>query len=219
MQKDDYRMKQVSIFLGGLLLLTGCGYYESSGSKPHAPSPEQLLLEITDNERFISVDEVADRLVNQDPSLILVDVRSPDQHKAFSLPGAENIPLADILSAKEQARLNGQKHDIVFFSNGTIEAEQAWMLCRRMACPNTYIMRGGLREWADKILNPQEPPATASAQEFERYRLRRAACQYFTGASRALAPEPYVQPVADRPAPKTIVPKPKPKVKKEEEGC
>lgn len=201
-----------------LVILASCGHRSDSGAQK--VSPEQLLLDVQGNERFASVDQVAGWIINKDPSIVLVDVRAAADFQKFTLPGAINIPLDQLLTPDSQQKLDCSKYTPLFFSNDDVRAEQAWMLQRRNGCASCYIMAGGLNEWTTAILQPQEPAQTASAAEFERYNFRKAACKYFTGGSKALEAEPFAAPVAEKPAAKkAIVPKAKPVVEEEEEGC
>ncbi len=60
-------------------------------------NPELLIKEINDPARFLSVDLIAERLIDEDPSLMLIDVRTAKQFADYSLPNAINIPLDKIL--------------------------------------------------------------------------------------------------------------------------
>ncbi|MBV6426486.1 MAG: hypothetical protein KIPDCIKN_00998 [Haliscomenobacter sp.] len=202
----------------GLLAFVSC---HREGKETEMPSPQQLLLEIYQKQSFASVEQVANWIINKDPSLVLVDVRQPAEFKQFSLPGAINIPLGELLSQENRKQIDCEKFKPVFFSNDDLQSEKAWMLHRRLGCASGYVMKGGLNAWVSAILAPQEPPQTASEEAFELYRFRQALAKYFTGGSKALGPEPFATPVAEQlPAPKKIQTKPKPKAaEEEEEGC
>ncbi len=207
-------MKQF-LFLLTLILIFGCANEQPKNDL----TPGQLLLDLTNNERYTSPEQVADWIINQDPSLRLVDVRDHGAYDAFALPGALNIPFEKLLDAENQSLLDCERYMVVFYSNDDLAAANAWMIARRTGCQNAYVMQGGLNRWAENILNPPKPDATASAEEIELYNFRKAVCQYFIGGSGQLAPEKYEvirQPVAEK---KTIQVKPKKKIVEEEEGC
>lgn len=213
----------------GISLLLALAFVACGRKEHQAPAPAQLLLEINAAESRISSDEVASRLIQKDPALRLVDVRSKSEFENFTLPGAIHIPIADMLLPEMQKMLDADRYDLVFFSNDDVRAAQAWQINRRAGAVGARYMEGGLNEWTQKFLNPPVPPATASASEQEIYQFRKAVCQYFIGGSEALSPEPFPEtvPVA-APAPagkKTINIQPKPAAApapakaKEEEGC
>lgn len=197
-----------------------CVTIAACGGKKEA-SPKQINLDLTNNERYVSPDYVAARMIEKDPSLRLIDVRPTASFLQFSLPGAYNIPMEELLQPESQRILDCERYSLVFFSNDDLLAGNAWQLSRRQGCRSSFIMKGGLNEWTRCFLTPPEPPQTASAEALELYQFRRAACQYFIGASDALTPEPFLE-SAPKPSvrPKQSVKvKAKPKTQEEDEGC
>ena len=161
---------------GGLLLLPE--------SKVNNELPPELLYKaITDHARYVRVDHVAERLINEDPSIMLIDVRTPDQSVAFSLPGAVSIPLDEIMLPDWTDYLNQADVDVVLYSNGDVYAEQAWILCTRLGYKNLYVMSGGLNQWFADIMQPVAPAITAPSEAFDLYDFRRAARMHFGGGS------------------------------------
>jgi rhodanese-related sulfurtransferase len=166
--------------------------------------PHQLLHDIGAETRFFSTDRVAAMLIDRDPSLHLIDVRDEASYNKFHLPGAVNIPLDKILSEENTDILSGDEQTHVFYSNGTIRANQAWVLTRRMGYMNTYVMQGGLNRWIETIMNPPLPPSSASSDAFDLYDFRVAAGNYFRGETAA--------PVKKKNTPVKVVPRKKRKV-------
>lgn len=157
--------------------------------EPEGLEPVVLMHDIIDPARFLSTDMIAARLVEEDPSLFLVDVRSIYDYEEFTLPGAFNIPLEEILLDTWQEYMSQEGIDVVFFSNGDILADQAWILARRKGHKNIFVMEGGLNEWFRTIMNPVPPPQTAPQEAFDLYSFRRGAAMYFTGGNIIEAPE------------------------------
>lgn len=145
--------------------------------------PELLLKEINSSSRYLSVDIVAERLIDEDPSIMLIDVRSPYESAEYSLPNAFAIPLEEVVLPDWEDYLNQDDMDVVLYSNGDLFADQAWILCTRLGYKNLYVMKGGLNEWFKTIMQPVSPPETASKEEFDLYSFRKAARQYFGGGS------------------------------------
>lgn len=145
--------------------------------------PEQFLYAIDNPARIVSTDFVAKRLIERDPSLFLVDVRSEFEYNEYSIPGAFNIPLESIASEEYADYIDQPGMDVVFFSNGGVYADQAWALAAQLGIENIYVMKGGLNHWFATIIKPVAPPETAPTEAFDKYAFRRAACIYFGGAS------------------------------------
>ncbi len=144
-------------------------------------SPDSLLNELKEHTHFMSTDEIAQRLINRDPSILLIDVRMADYYFEYSLPGAENIPLEDILHPDWKEILDQSDRDVVFYSNADVYAEQAWMLARRLGYKNLFVMKGGLNSWFETIIQPTAPKETASSSEIDLYQFRKGASIYFCG--------------------------------------
>jgi sulfur-carrier protein adenylyltransferase/sulfurtransferase len=144
-------------------------------TKPYKLTADQLLAEANTRTQYITPDAVADMIVNKDPALQLIDVRSQEEFEKFSLPGAMNIPLTDLLSDKYTDLLNQDVKMNVFFSNGTVTSNEAWMLTRQLGYNNIFVLEGGLNYWFDAILNPQKPASTSPDEEFTKYDFRKSA--------------------------------------------
>jgi rhodanese-related sulfurtransferase len=144
-------------------------------TKPYKLTADQLLSEANARTQYVTPDVVADMIIKKDPSLRLIDVRSQDEFEKFSLPGAINIPAADLLSDKYSDILNQDLKMNVFYSNGTVTANEAWMVTRQLGYTNNYVLEGGLNYWFDAILNPQKPASTSPDEEFARYDFRKSA--------------------------------------------
>ena len=147
----------------------------SNKTKPYKLTASELLSEANARTQYITPDVVADMIVNKDPSLQLIDVRSQDEFEKFNLQGAINIPLADLLSDKYTDIINQEIKMNVFYSNGTLTSNEAWMVTRQLGYSNNYVLEGGLNYWFEAIMNPQKPISTSSDEEFARYDFRKSA--------------------------------------------
>jgi sulfur-carrier protein adenylyltransferase/sulfurtransferase len=150
-------------------------------TNPYKLTSAELLDEVNTRTQFVAPDVVADMIIKKDPSLRLIDVRSQDEFEAFSLPGAINIPAADLLSDQYSEILNQDIKMNVFYSNGTLTANEAWMITRQLGYTNNYVLDGGLNYWFDAILNPQKPATVNSDEEFAKYDFRKSASQTLGG--------------------------------------
>ncbi|MBP6976851.1 MAG: rhodanese-like domain-containing protein [Bacteroidales bacterium] len=144
-------------------------------TKPYKLTSDQLLEEIKGGTQFIHPDQVADMLINKDPYLRLIDVRSPDEYDKFHLPGAINVPLDNILSDQWTDILDQDVNMNVLYSNGTTHSNEAWMIVRQLGYTNNFVLEGGLNYWVETIMNPSAPSSTSPADEFARYDFRKGA--------------------------------------------
>lgn len=149
--------------------------------------PKILLSSIAERSRYLTTDQVTHRIIENDPTLLLIDLRSASQFKAFSLPGAINILPDSLFSQTNNELLNQPGKDKVFFANSDLEAEKAWLMCTRFSVGRIYIMKGGMNEWFNTIIKPTVASATSSSAELDLISFRNAARQFFTGTGQATA--------------------------------
>jgi rhodanese-related sulfurtransferase len=143
--------------------------------------PKVLLSAITEKSRYLSADQVTHRIIENDPTLMLIDLRPAEQFKAFALPGAINIQPESLLSAETIELLKQPGKDKVLYANSDIPAEKAWLIGTRYSINRLYIMKGGLNEWYATIIKPADASLTASSADLDLLSFRNAARQYFTG--------------------------------------
>ena len=171
-------------------------------TRPYKLTAEELLTEVMESRQFMGPDEIAQMLIEKDPSLQLIDVRSKDQFEKFSLPNAINIPLESLLSIENEEVLNQDVKLNVFYSNSSNDANQAWMITRQLGYKNNYVLQGGLNYWAETIMNPEKPAEGSPNEELAKYNFRKGASQTLGGGSDASAasapsksdaPKPVIQ--------------------------
>ncbi len=178
---------------------------------PYKLSPEELLEHVNSGMQYFTPDEVAHMVVSKDPSLVLIDVRAETEYEKFHLPGAINIPLFSLLEEQWADYLNQDLRYNVFYSNSTVNANQAWMLTRQLGYTNNYVLQGGLNYWVETIMNPTAPGSTSPNEEIAKYDFRK-------GASQALGGGAMVE-SSSQPAPDLPKIAPRPKKKKAQGGC
>jgi rhodanese-related sulfurtransferase len=171
-------------------------------TRPYKLTADDLLIEVTEGRQFMSPDEIAQMLIDKDPSLQLIDVRSKDQFEKFSLPNAINIPLESLLSTEFEEVINQDIKLNIFYSNSSNEANQAWMITRQLGYKNNYVLQGGLNYWATTIMNPEKPAEGSPNEEIAKYNFRMGASQALGGgtetaatgpATKCNAPKPVIQ--------------------------
>ena len=202
----------LSISIVGLGLIIAA--VPQNTTHPYKLTAAQLLEEAKGRQQFFSPDELADKLVNKDPSIQLIDVRDQDEFEKFSLPGAINVPLSDLLNSQYADILNQDVKMNVFYGNGTVEANEAWMITRQLGYENNYVLEGGLNYWMETIMNPAKPAATSPNEELAKYDFRMAAGAALGGGGTLTASAPADQGSGPKPA---IVKKPA--KKKASGGC
>ncbi|MBS0011668.1 MAG: rhodanese-like domain-containing protein [Bacteroidales bacterium] len=138
-------------------------------------SADEILQEFQGRAQFVSPDEIAAMIISEDPALQLIDLRTAEEYQEFHLPGAFNIPFSDLLNDEYRYIIDQDLKINVFYSNGSVKANEAWMISRQLAYRNNYVMEGGLNYWAETIMNPERPDASSPNEEIARYNFRMGA--------------------------------------------
>jgi len=179
---------------------------------PYKLTPDELLEHVNSGMQYFAPDEVADKIINKDPSLLLIDVRSEDEYEKFHLPGAISIPLSSLLEEQWKDYLNQDLRFNVFYSNSTVNANQAWMLTRQLGYQNNYVLQGGLNYWVETIMNPTPPESTSPNEEIAKYDFRK-------GAGQALGGGALIEAASSQVAPELPKIAPRPRKKRVQGGC
>jgi rhodanese-related sulfurtransferase len=199
------------VLAGGLLLLPKYDKHEGI-------NPEELLSNVISPERYMSTDKLAEIYVNQDPSFLVVDLRTEDEFKNYSLPGSINIPFETLLSEDATSYLDQDQYDVVLVSSDNFKANQAWIICNRLNYKNLHVLKGGMNEWFNTIINPKKPTENMPATEHNLYSFRKAASMYF-GVAYPQEIKVFKKPVVKKAPKKVVVPKKKKKKMPIEGGC
>jgi rhodanese-related sulfurtransferase len=179
-------------------------FVPANTTHPYKLSPADLLEHVNSGMQYFTPDEVAHMVVTKDPSLVLIDVRAETEYEKYHLPGSINIPLSSLLDENWKDYVDQDLRYNVFYSNGTVNANQAWMLTRQLGYENNYVLQGGLNYWVESIMNPIKPGSTSPNEEIAKYDFRKGAGQALGGgaimeSSSQVAPElPKIAPRAKK---------------------
>ena len=122
-----------------------------SANRSLTVKPHKLLTEVLDSRASYTVDQVAKFVITEDSTVQIIDLRSPEEFRSFNIPGSANIPYDELLNNNPGYYLNNQDIKTIFYSNGELDANYAFIITRGMNYKNTYVMKGGLNEWFNGI--------------------------------------------------------------------
>jgi rhodanese-related sulfurtransferase len=142
--------------------------------------PQKLLVELLDPKTYFSVDQVARFIVSEDSTVNIIDLRSPEEFRTMNLPGSINIPYSEFLDHDPGAFLNTVKTKNIFYSNGDFDSNFALAIARGLNFKKTYVMKGGLNEWFNIVMNSTFTGDRISARENSLFETRTRARKMFT---------------------------------------
>jgi len=99
-------------------------------------------------------DELAFRIVDRDPSLVIVDVRPAADFAKRALPGAISLAAADLFGRSLPGTLSQAHRRKVFVGGDVREAETVAALARLQGIDNVAVLDGGMAEFQRTILQP-----------------------------------------------------------------
>jgi rhodanese-related sulfurtransferase/uncharacterized membrane protein YedE/YeeE len=153
---------------------------ETPKAKWFEEDAKEILTKAASEKHYAEINEVAWKLLNPKANdLLLIDVREKDAFAKFSLPGAVNIPLSDILMAQYKSLLFDADKAVVFYSFSSTNADQAWMLTSRNGLKNARVLKGGLNGFFEEIFAKEH--TTDSKNEMQQFdaRFRERAMEAF----------------------------------------
>ena len=152
--------------------------------------PNTLHAELLSKDRFVDAQKVTYHIMQEEKGLILVDVRTPDDYRRFSLPGAVNIPMEEVTDRAYRRFFRENREQLVFYGFGDSAAELAWTAARRAGYENIYVLDGGLNKLFDWLFNSSEKPKDKldMMEEFENRFVKQAREFFLEG--KALKEEP-----------------------------
>lgn len=162
----------------------------------------------------ITATDLADRLIAGRNDFRILDLREPEAFAAYHIPGAENLPLAELGGADLRA-----DESYLLYSDGGIHGAQAWVLLKARGFPRVFSLYGGLDAWKDEVLFPALPEHPTEAQAGEVAK-RTLVSGHFGGKPRNGAVPASAPQALPAPPPPEAAPAPTgPPKKRRKEGC
>ncbi len=142
--------------------------------------PQKLLSEILDSDNSFSVDQVARFVVSEDSTTQIIDLRPFDEFITVNIPGSVSIPYSEFIGDDPGMYIDKTKDKIILYSNGDIESNLAFVYARGLNYKNIFVMKGGLNEWFNTVINSHFTGTRITARENAIYETRTRAGKLFT---------------------------------------
>jgi rhodanese-related sulfurtransferase len=151
-----------------------------SGNRSLTIKPQKLLSDVLDEKSNFTVDQVARFIVNEDSTVQIIDLRSHDEFRSANIPGSINIPYNELLNNDNDRFLNNGNIRNIFYSNGDLDSNYGLVIARGLNYNNTFVMKGGLNEWYNTVMNSSFTGERISARENALFETRTRARKLFT---------------------------------------
>jgi rhodanese-related sulfurtransferase len=177
-----------------VVLMAACSPSDRSGS-----SLADVAHAAARQDDRVSVEELAGWLIEGRGDFELIDVRSAEDFDKGRIAEAENIPIAQLVSADVLGGLPTDRMVIVY-SNGSENAAKATVMLR-LSGIDAHLLTGGFNAWHKRILNPEISAQALDGESLQVSEQRAYSC-YFVGersdaanSGRSESREPFVPPV------------------------
>ena len=154
--------------------LSACGS-ASDGARTSLVDVAQAAARQSDR---VSVEDLASWLIEERQDFVLVDVRAADDYQKGHIGEAQNIAIAQVVTADSLATLPTDRK-IVVYSNGSENGAKAATLLR-IAGLDAHVVTGGYNAWHARILNPDISAEELDGESLQVSQQRAYAC-YFVG--------------------------------------
>jgi 3-mercaptopyruvate sulfurtransferase SseA len=146
--------------------------------------------------------DLAHRLLADPGSVLLVDVRPPNEFATFHLPGAVNLDIVELLGAHGDELLAAHTGKlIVLCSNGMTHPAQAWVELTRRGRADVRVLEDGIDGFVRDVLAPPSlRGVTTEARAAEGYAAFEAASAAFLAPAGLQVPEAQTTAQKSRPA-------------------
>lgn len=165
----------IILFCFGLMLVV----FQITGVLTFKVKPANLVTELKKTDSYFTVDQVARIVVSEEPGFQIVDLRTPEEFRSFNIPGSLNIPYKDLLKTDPSTFLSNKNVKTIFYSNGDFESNYALVYALGLNYGNTYVMKGGLNEWFNTVMNSSFSGERITARENALFEARSGAKKMF----------------------------------------
>lgn len=145
-------------FFSVALLITAVGLFvieipivPQNTTTSNAGMEKELLTAVAAGDDHMEPEAVATRLMQNDSTMLVVDVRPAAEFAKFHVRGAVNIEMENL---PQELGKYKDKQAIVFYSNGMTHPAQARDAMSRLGYRNVYIMTDGLKGFIERCLQP-----------------------------------------------------------------
>lgn len=159
----------LALVLGGLAVIAG------SPSRDPAANPARA---VDSKAAYLSAVELAKWIRDRKPNLRIVDTRDSADFDQYHIPTAEQLDLEQLRTV---AFSPGEI--VVLYSGEGASASREWVSLRDRGVTQVYVLRGGVAEWINEVVNP-EFPRNATATEQAEIDSVSALSRYFDGSPR-----------------------------------
>ena len=102
--------------------------------------------------KVMSVDELAFKIVDREPRIKMIDIRTPGAYAKDALPGSVNIPIGEFFGKDWMTMLSQRHVTKVILADDEAREHAAYLLLQELGYENLAVLGGGLGAFDSTIL-------------------------------------------------------------------
>jgi rhodanese-related sulfurtransferase len=122
-------------------------------------------------------DELAFRLIDNDNTIQIVDVRPLEEFKKLSLPHSQSFTLKNLFLRDAKNILAVKHRKYVFIGDDGLSSKRAAIIADRLGFENIMYLEGGLDEFKKEIIDFKKPAVINTRHDADMYRFREQAAK------------------------------------------
>lgn len=176
--KMNSEFKPVKLYVGltGLAVVLGLSSFILQDRKT-------IYLNEVEDEQYvknyalktITVDELAFRLIDNDPSLQILDFRPEKDYTTFNLPQSHSFTIDNLFGKEAGEFLLKKNKRTVFIADNEINTRKAGIIADKLGYADISVLKGGLNRFIADILEFDKPDEFTSVKEVNSFRFREKA--------------------------------------------
>lgn len=179
--KELKKTKRLSISVIGYLAIILIGILSIGKTDIRFVETNQSVLQDIEEMSYeVFPDELLEIIANQDPSYLIVDLRSEYDYIKNHLDGAISIPKNQILEKESLKVLNQAASDsltVILYGDTQLDANGPWMILQQLGYSNLKVLLGGYTT----ITNPDFDP-----DQISEYLIEEPVMDFYTITQEAL---------------------------------
>lgn len=175
------RVGILGILLGVISIFLGSPFDKVNTSI----NAKEMAMISVDEITNVKVEQLADDIIKGKYDYRLIDLRKSEEFAKYNIPSSENIQV-DRLLISDLARNN----NLILYSDNDFETAQAWFLLKSNNFKGVSVIKGGLKNWKERILFPTCgcDPIPTKEQQHKHNKLAEIS-KYFGGSMQSASKE------------------------------
>jgi rhodanese-related sulfurtransferase len=125
--------------------------------------------------KLITSDELAFRIIDDDPNLQIIDIRSLKEYDSLSLPNSTRFTIDNLFEKNAYNLLSIKHKKNVFVANEEYSEKKAAIIAGELGFNNVFILKGGISKFKTDILEFKMPEKVANRWVKDTYIFREKA--------------------------------------------